>query len=68
MIFLVLSKKMIFLFPENIILFFRQKMKDDLSQKNTRKHDIFLKCSEEIVFSQKVALEYYLSCIIWKET
>ena len=35
MIFLVLSGKMIFLFPENMILFFRQKRKDDLSQ---RKH------------------------------
>ena len=34
MIFLVvLSGKMIFLFPENMILFFRRKMKDDLSQK-----------------------------------
>ena len=32
MIFLVLPGKMIFLFPENMILFFRQKMKDDLSQ------------------------------------
>ena len=34
MIFLVvLSRKMIFLFPENVILFFRRKIKDDLSQK-----------------------------------
>ena len=33
MIFLVSSGKMIFLFPENMILFFRRKMKDDLSQK-----------------------------------
>ena len=33
MIFLALSKKMIFLFPGNIILFFRRKMEDDLSQK-----------------------------------
>ena len=33
MIFLVLSGKLVFLFPENIILFFRRKMKDDLSQK-----------------------------------
>ena len=33
MIFLVLSGKMIFLFPENMVLFFRQKMKDDLSKK-----------------------------------
>ena len=28
-------------FPENMILFFRWKVKDDLSQKNTRKYDIF---------------------------
>ena len=33
LIFLVLSGKMIFLFPENMILFFRRKMKDHLSQK-----------------------------------
>ena len=31
MIFLVLSGKMIFLFPENMILHVRRKMKDDLS-------------------------------------
>ena len=50
MIFLVLSGKMIFLFPENMILFFRHKRKDDLSQKNTWKYDIFFKCSERMVF------------------
>ena len=33
MIFLVLSVKMIFLFPENMILPLRRKMKEDLSQK-----------------------------------
>ena len=33
MIFLVLSGKVIFLFPENMILPLRRKMKDDLSQK-----------------------------------
>ena len=33
MIFLVLSGKMIFLFPENMILPLRRKMKYDLSQK-----------------------------------
>ena len=33
MIFLVLSGKTIFLFPENMILTARRKMKDDLSQK-----------------------------------
>ena len=34
MIFLELTGKMIFLFSENMILFFRRKRKDDLSQKN----------------------------------
>ena len=56
MIFLVLSGKMIFLFPENIILFFRRKMKDDLSQKNTWKYDIFFKCPEKMVFPKKSRL------------
>ena len=57
MIFLVvLSGKMIFLFPENMILFFRQKMKDDLSQKNAWKYDIFFKCSESMVFPKKSRL------------
>ena len=41
MIFLVLSGKTMFLFPENMILHPKRKMKDDLSQKNTRKYDIF---------------------------
>ena len=51
MIFLVLSGKTIFLFPENVILFFRHKRKDDLSQKNIWKH-IFFKCSEKMVFAR----------------
>ena len=52
--FLVLSRKMIFLFLENMILFFRRKMKDDLSQKNTRKYDIFCIFSNDgISFSYK---------------
>ena len=49
MILLVLSKKTVFIFPE-MILFFRRKMKDDLSQKNTWKHYIFFKCSKKTVF------------------
>ena len=53
MIFVVLSGKMIFLLPENMILLFRRKMKDDLSQKNIWKYDIFFKCSEKIVFLKK---------------
>ena len=31
----------------------KRKMKDDLSQKNTLKFDIFCKCSEKIVFPKK---------------
>ena len=50
MIFLVLLGKMKFLFPENMILLLRRKMKDDLSQKNTRKYDILFKLSEKTVF------------------
>ena len=56
MIFLVLSGKMIFLFPENMILFFRHKRKDDLSQKNTWKYDISFKCSEKMVFPKNLRL------------
>ena len=41
-------------------------MKDDLSQKNTRKYDIFFKCSEKMVFPKRIALGYDLSCTIWK--
>ena len=33
MIFFVLPGKMLFLFPENMILFFRREMKDDIFQK-----------------------------------
>ena len=31
-----------------------RKMKDDLSQKNRSKYDIFCKCSEKIVFPKKM--------------
>ena len=53
MIFLVLSGKMIFPFPENIILVFKRKIEDDLSQNNTWKYDIFFKCSEKMGFPKK---------------
>ena len=43
MIFLVLSGKIMFLFPKNMILHLRRKMKDHLCQNNTRKYDIFFK-------------------------
>ena len=55
MIFFVLSRKRIFLFHKNIILFFRQKMKDDLSQKNTCKYGIFRKNAlKRLSFRKKV--------------
>ena len=66
-IFLALSRKMILLFPENMILALRRKMKDDISQKNTWKFDIFFKRSEKMVFPKRVALGHDLSCIIWKD-
>ena len=59
MIFLVLLGKMTFLFPENMILYLRRKMKDDLSQKNTRKYDIFFKLAQKMVF-RTLFFMYYL--------
>ena len=41
--FLVLLGKMTFVFPKNMTLHRGRKMKDDLSQKITRKYDIFFK-------------------------
>ena len=42
-------------------------MKNDLSQKNTWKHHFLFKRPEKMVFPKKIALEYALSCIIWKD-
>ena len=71
MIFLVSSRKMIFLFPENMILFFRRKMNDDLSQKKTKKKAIEIWYILQIFWkdglSKKIALEYDLSYIIRKD-
>ena len=53
MICLVLSGKMIFLFPENIIVFFRRKMQDDLSQKKYMEIWYFLQMSQKDGFSKK---------------
>ena len=71
MIFLVLLGKMIFLFPKNMILqlHLRRKMKDDLSQKNARKYNIFFKLSEKMVFSKGAALGHELqqfSVLSWR--
>ena len=48
------QKRWYFFFPKNIILFFRQKMKDGLFQKNKWKYDIFFKYSEKMVFPKKL--------------
>ena len=45
MIFLVPSGKMIFLFLENMILLFRRKMKDGLSQKKIHENMYILQMS-----------------------
>ena len=45
----------------------RQKMKDDLFQKNTRKYDILFGPPEKKVFSKRAAPGHDLSCIIWKD-
>ena len=67
MTFPVLSGKMIF-FPKKMILPPRRKMKDDLSQKNTRKYDIFFKCSQKMVFSKRTTPGHDLSCIVSKDS
>ena len=41
-------------------------MKDDLSQKNTWKYDIFFKYFEKVVFSKRIAPGHDLSCTVWK--
>ena len=68
MIFLESSGKMIFLFPENIILFFRRKMKGDLSQKKIYGNMIY---SSNVLkgwsFQKNIALEHDLSYIMRKD-
>ena len=58
MIVLVLSGKMISLFPENMIWFFRHKRKDDLSERKKKpwKYDFFSKCPEKMIFPKKLCL------------
>ena len=67
MIFLVSSGKMIFLFPENMILFFRRKMKDDLSQKKYMEKWCILQMFWKDGLSKTIALEYHFSYILWKD-
>ena len=71
MIFLVLSWKMIFLLPENMILPPRQKIKDDLSKKKKKNTHMgiwyFLHVSWQDGLFKKIALEHDLCCITWKD-
>ena len=67
MISLVLSGKMIFLFLENMILFFRHKMKSDLSQEIHKNMIFSSNLLKRWSLQEKVALEYDLSGILWKD-
>ena len=65
MIFLILLGKISF-FPQNMILLFRWKKKDDLSQKI----DViwcFLQMIWKDGLSKKITFEYDLFCNIWKD-
>ena len=53
-------------FSENIILFFEGKMKDDLSQKIDGNMIFSSNAPKRWSFQKEIALEYDLSCIIWK--
>ena len=66
MTFLALSGKIIFLFPENMILFFGWKMKNDSWKKYMEMWD-FLQVFWKDNLSKKLALEYNLSSIIRKD-
>ena len=67
MISYVSSRKMIFLFPEDLILFFRRKMKDDLFQKKYMEVWYILQMFRKDGLSKKLALEYDLSYIMKKD-
>ena len=58
MIFFLSSGKMIFLFPENIIFFFKRKMEDSLSKKNTWKIWHILQMFQKDGLFKKIALEH----------
>ena len=72
MTFLVSSGKIMFLFPKNMILHLRRKMKDHLCQNNTRKYDILFKLQTSNYLLQRWPFQKGLrwemiSCIIWKD-
>ena len=67
MIFLVLLGKIIFIFAENMILFFRQKRNDDLCQK-IHANTMFLQMFWKDDFSKKIALGYGIFCNTCKDS
>ena len=66
MVFLVWSRKMIFLFSKNMILFFRHKRKNDLSQKKYLEI-CFFQMFWKGGLSKKFEPEHDLFCNIWKD-
>ena len=66
MIFLVLLGKIMFLFPENMILHLRRKMKDDIFLKKNKPKYVSFRPSEKMVFSKRAPPGHDISCIIWK--
>ena len=66
-IFPLLSGIMVFNFPENMILLYRWKMKDNLSWKKCMEVRYFLQMLWKDGLFKKIVLEYDLSCIIWKD-
>ena len=66
-IFLVLLRKIMFLFLENIILTLGGKWQMIFFKKNTRKYDSFFRSSEKKVFSKRAAPGHDLSFIMWKD-
>ena len=60
LIFFVLSGRIIFLFPKNKILFFRRKVKDNISPENTWNYDIFcIFSNNDIWFSHKYGITLF---------
>ena len=67
MIFLVSTGKMAFLFPKNMILFFRDGKWNDLSQKKYMEIWFFLQMFWKCGFFKKNPLEWDLFCITKKD-
>ena len=67
MIFLISLGEMIILFPQNMRLFFRRKIKDDLSPKKIHGNMIYSSNIPKDGLSKYIAQEYGLSHIVKKD-